>query len=124
MVAMRWILVLLAGLSGCVSPDQWVPAGALIGVGSVAAIGRTPVDAAVSLVSGKDCSVVRVEQGKSYCREPEPPPDPPPFCTRSLARVDCWRSAEAAPSGTRGVADGPTRLTPAQEANRTKGRLF
>ena len=95
-------------------------ATAAVGVGSVAVIGRTPVDAAVSLASGRDCSVVRLDRGQSYCRPEEPPPAPPPYCTPSLGRVDCWREPPLAIPLQRGVADGPTALNPEQEAHRTK----
>ena len=93
---------------------------AAAGAGSVVVIGRTPVDAAVSLARGRDCSVVRLERGLSYCRPEEPPPAPPPYCTRSLGRVDCWREPPLALPMQRGVADGPTTLTAEQEAHRTR----
>jgi hypothetical protein len=60
---------------------------------------------------------VRLDQGKSYCRPPEPPPDPQPFCTRSLARVDCWQDPAHLAGSYRGVGQAPT-LTPEQEENR------
>ena len=93
---------------------------AAVGVGSVAVIGRTPVDAAVSLASWRDCSVVRLDRGLSYCRPLEPPPASPPYCTRSLGRVDCWREPPLAFPMQRGVADGPVALTAEQEAHRTR----
>jgi hypothetical protein len=111
-------------LATCGDPTQATGVGALVGIGSIAAIGRTPVDAVWSLASGRDCSVVRLEKGQSYCREPLPPPEPPPFCTRSLGRVDCWKDPASLPGHPVGVADGPDRLTPAQERERTKGWLF
>jgi len=89
-------------------------------VGSVAAVGRTPVDAAYSLVTGKDCSLVHLDQGKSYCRRTEPKPDAPPYCTRSLGVVDCWLDPAAVPNLGPSVADGPRSLTPVQETNRTR----
>lgn len=49
------------------------PVGALVvadGV-SVAVFGRDLIDIVVSGVSGSDCSVVRLEQRKSYCRPEE-----------------------------------------------------
>jgi hypothetical protein len=95
-------------------------AAAAAGAGSVVVIGRTPVDAAVSLARGRDCSVVRLDRGLGYCRPEEPPPAPPPYCTRSLGRVDCWREPPLALPMQRGVADGPAMLTAEQEAHRTR----
>ena len=106
-------LLLLPLLAGC----EPLGIGAAATIGSVAVIGRTPVDALVSVVAGQDCSVVRLDRGQSYCKPEEAPPAPPPFCTRSLGRIDCW--AEPIP-GRRGVADGPATLTVAQDAHRTR----
>jgi len=61
-----------------------------------------------------------VEQGKSYCRPIEPPPEAPPYCTRSLGVVDCWRDPAALPDRPPEVSAGPRVLTPEQEANRTR----
>ncbi|WP_264715899.1 hypothetical protein [Limobrevibacterium gyesilva] len=115
----RFALLLSLVLPACTPQDRL--AAAALNVGSVPVFGRSIPDVAVSLVSGKDCSVVRLEQGKSYCREAEPPPPRPPFCTRSLGTVDCWSNPEMLSGGPpREVADGPRALTPAQEAYRTR----
>ncbi|MEI7711032.1 MAG: hypothetical protein WCI94_06345 [Rhodospirillales bacterium] len=119
------ICALLPLLAGCAaSPEQWMGGGALLGIGSIAVMGRTPVDAAISLATGRDCSVVRLEKHQSYCRPEEPPPEEPVFCTRSLARVTCWKDPEGLPGHPIGVADGPVGLTAAQEKDRKKGWLF
>lgn len=54
------------------------------------------------------------------CASVEPPPTAPPYCTRTLGKVDCWRQPPLAIPLPPGLADGPTELTPAQEANRTR----
>ena len=115
------VLLLPGLLAGC-GTDPVTLTAAVIGTtaGSVAVIQRTPVDAVVSAVSGKDCSVVRLDQGKTYCRPTEPPPDAPPYCTRSLGVVDCWDDPGEVPGLGRNVAAGPHTLSPAQEANRTR----
>jgi len=117
---MRRLLLLLLLLFLAACDPASLGATAAAGVGSVVVIGRTPVDAVVSLASGRDCSVVRLDRGQSYCRPVEPPPAPPPYCTRSLGRVDCWREPPLAIPLQRGVADGPAMLTPEQEAHRTR----
>ncbi|GGC60019.1 hypothetical protein GCM10011504_42810 [Siccirubricoccus deserti] len=107
-------------LAGCESAMP-VTAGLFIGnIASVTTIGRTLPDAAVSLVTGRDCSLVRLDRGQSYCRAEEPPPVPQPYCTRSIGRVDCWRSPPLAIPPQPGVADGRAVLTAAQEAHRTR----
>ena len=83
-------------------------------------IGRSPLDAVYSLATGKDCSVVRLDGGKSYCRLQEPSPEAPAFCTRSLGVVDCWQDPASLQPLYLGVGDGPDTLTPEQEANRTR----
>ncbi|HYZ34361.1 MAG TPA: hypothetical protein VE684_18995 [Crenalkalicoccus sp.] len=112
------LLLLALALTGCDGTGLGV--GAAVTVGSVATIGRTPVDAVVSLVSGRDCSAVRLDRGLSYCRPEEAPPAPPPYCTRSLGRADCWTRPPPGLPPPRGIADGPATLTPAQEADRTR----
>ena len=116
----RALPLLLLALAGC-DPQTRLALTAL-DIGVVPVFGRTLPDLLVSGATGRDCSLVRVEQGKTYCRGEEPPPAPQPFCTRSLGTVDCWTSAETQPAPLRrGVADGPTHLTPEQEAHRTRG---
>jgi len=87
---------------------------------SIPVFHRAIPDLFVSAVSGRDCSVVHLDEGKPYCTEREPPPDPPTYCTRSLGIVDCWVNPQVLPGPPPEVADGPRALTPAQEANRTR----
>ena len=117
---MRRALPLLFLLTACDPQTRFALTALNIGV--VPVFGRTLPDLFVSGATGRDCSMVRVEQGRSYCRDPEPPPAPPPFCTRSLGTVDCWTGPDTQPlPARRGMADGPTTLTPEQEAHRTRG---
>jgi hypothetical protein len=81
---------------------------------------RAIADLVVSGVTGKDCSVVRLEQGKRYSRPQEAELPRPPFGTRSLGVVDCWADPGALFDHPHEAADGPRSLTPAQEADRTK----
>ena len=63
---------------------------------------------------------MRLDQGKSYCRPIEPPPEPPPYCTRSLGVADCWRDPASLPEpAARARRGSRSTLTPAQEADRT-----
>ena len=115
---MRAALGLLVLLGGCqAAPLTLVAVVGGTVAGSTAVVQRTPVDAAWSLATGRDCSMVRLDQGKSYCRPKEPPPGPVPYCTRSLGVPDCWADPAGQPPE---LADGPRTLTPAQEANRTR----
>jgi hypothetical protein len=120
MAAMRVLPLLAVLLTGCGTPEQMATVGVGVTVGSIAVIQRSPLDAVYSAVTGKDCSIVRMEQGKSYCRPIEPQPETPPYCTRSLGVVDCWRDPASLPDRPPQVADGPRTLTPEQEANRTR----
>jgi hypothetical protein len=120
-IILACVLACAAVLAGCGISDNL---GAAIGTGavvaSVATIQRTPVDALYSLVTGRDCSVVRLDQGKTYCRPIEPEPEPPTYCTRSLGSVNCWKDPDTVPGHPRGVADGPSHLTAEQEADRVR----
>ena len=112
------ILLLLAACGG--TPEQVLTGVGVLGVGSIVVIGRTPFDALYSILSGRDCSVVRFDQGKSYCRPIEPPPEPPPFCTRTLGMANCWRDPASLPDHPSELGDGPRTLTPSQGADRTR----
>jgi hypothetical protein len=101
-------------LAGCQGPPPAPVADAV----SMAATGRTQQDVAVSEAARMDCSALRWGMGNGYCRPVEPPPAPPAYCTRSLGRVDCWAHEDPYGYHQRGVADGPWRLTPEQEADR------
>jgi hypothetical protein len=116
------ILAVLLPLAGCGGPDNLIAGGVAAGVtvASVATIQRTPLDAVYSWWTGRDCSAVRLDQGKTYCRPVEPPPEPPAFCTRSLGSVDCWRDPDTLPNHPHGVADGPAGLNAEQEADRVR----
>ncbi len=115
---MRCLLCLLLLLGGCgVDPLTMTAVAVGATAGSVAVIQRTPIDALWSLATGKDCSAVRLDRGQSYCRPVEPPPGPVPYCTRSLGVADCWADPDGHPPA---LGDGPSTLTPAQEADRTR----
>ncbi len=106
---MRWVFMFLV-LGGCgVQGDLAFTAANLA---MVPVIGRTVPDLVFSLATGRDCSMVRLEQGKTWCREAEGPVAAPAFCTRSLGTVDCWESAALQPlPARRGVAEGPRVVT-------------
>ncbi len=108
-------------LGGCGLTEEAAATIAVGGVaGTIAVLGRSPPDVLVSLVRGQDCSVVRLEAGKTYCKPQEPPPPQPPFCTRSLGVVNCWSDPGTLQDHPTQVADGPMTLSPAQEADRTR----
>ncbi len=118
---MKLLLLSLLLLPGCSPTDGMiVTVGAGVGVISIVTIQRSPLDAVYSLVTGRDCSIVRLDQGKTYCRPVEPPPEPPVYCTRGLGSVNCWQDPATVPGHPRGVADGPSGLTPQQEADRVR----
>ena len=103
---MRPALLLLLALAGCV---EALPITLGVDLASVTVLGRGVGDIAVSAITGRDCSIVRLDKGQTYCaREPS---FREAYCTRTLARVDCW--AAPPPFGTL-VADTPPP-TPAQQ---------
>lgn len=104
-------LALLAGpLGGCVA------AAALGGAeaGSVAVFGRGIVDIGVSAATGRDCSVVHLDRRQDYCAPRERLPGPEPYCSRTLADVQCWSDPQDFVSVPRQIVDTP-HLTTEQE---------
>ena len=72
---------------------------------SVMGTDKTIIDHLVSFQRGKDCSTVRMEQGRTYCREDEPNPQYEGYCYRTLGDVTCYEQpnpgvANAKPVGT------------------------
>lgn len=112
MAAMRARLLLLALLAapGCQADVAGTPASLVVAgasVGSFVVLQRGLFDSVYSLLSGQDCSALHIERRGEYCRTREVAA-PPPFCTRSLATVDCW--TEVQPYGPqRPVGDTPAR---------------
>ncbi len=114
------IAVPAAGLlAGCEAAGEASGAFLAANAAAIPVIHRTPIDLVWSTITGRDCSVVRLDRLQSYCRPIEPPPAPPPYCTRTLGTVDCWRDPAKYTGLPPQVADGPPGLTPAQEANRS-----
>ena len=98
------LLAILLCLPGC-EP-------ALIAVGaaeaaSVTVLGRGVVDLGVSAITGRDCSIVRLDRGATYCAPRERLPGAPPFCTATLGTVQCWANPEAFATLPRQLADTP-----------------
>ena len=77
------LLLLLAALGGC-APVVGVD------IASVAVLGRGLGDVGVSAITGRDCSVVRLDSGKTYCAPRDDTPPRQPFCTRTLGVANCW----------------------------------
>ncbi len=107
-------LALMVSMAGCA--DALLPLAAA-DAASVVVFGRGIADIGVSAVTGRDCSIVRLDRQQTYCAPLEPPYGPAPFCSRTLADVTCWSDPERFVVLPRQVADGPA-LTAAQESNR------
>ncbi len=114
-------LFALLVLTGCgATPEQLLTGVVGGGIASIAIIHRSPFDAVYSLATGRNCSVVWLDRGETYCRPQEPAPETPRFCTKSLGAVDCWSEPSRLPALQHQVADGPHVLTEQQEADRTR----
>ena len=107
-------LVLTILMAGCTDA---LPPLAVADAASVVVFGRGLADIGISAITGRDCSIVRLDRQQTYCAPLEPPYGPAPFCTRTLADVTCWSDPERFAVLPRPVADGPA-LTAAQESNR------
>ena len=91
-------------LSACTEIYSIVPRAAvktvgnfsIIGAGLVMATDKTLSDHLVSYQTGKDCSTVRAEQGRTYCREDEPNPMPVVHCYQTLGDVTCYSAPDPA----------------------------
>lgn len=119
----RFLILLICCFLPTACGTPWTePVAAVAGADlvSVMAFKRDMFDVVWSGLTGRDCSVVRLDRGESYCRTPDPPLPLPPYCTHTLGEVNCWTSPAVLPSPPPGIADAPTQLTPEQEAYRTR----
>lgn len=90
------VLLLIPMLeSGCV---------AALGAGSIALTDKTPIDHVYSLATGKDCSVVRSNQGLTYCLEDEVTPRLDVHCYPTLGETTCYDRRDPYPGGQRELA--------------------
>lgn len=105
------LLCLIASvlLTGCQSFYAASGVFAGISVATLTTMGRSAPDAVVSLIRDRDCSVVRLEQGLSYCVPPDPPPQRAEFCTHSLGTPDCWAHPDRLPGTPIALADTPNQ---------------
>jgi hypothetical protein len=83
-------LCLLTG--GCV---------AAAGGGTVVASGKTPVDHVISLIAGKNCSIVRQNRGLTYCVEDEVQPALRVYCYPTLGDPTCFGAPDPFPGNQR-----------------------
>ena len=104
----RLLLPLLATLAASCHPaaTPFVAVAAADAV-TIAVFHRDGFDLAYSLVSGRNCSVVRLDQGLSYCKPHQQPAPAPLFCARSLGVVDCYADPGGLLQHPRGVGDWP-----------------
>ena len=58
--------------------------------GTAVVTGKRLSDQAISLASGKNCSVNRISQGLTYCVEDEAVPAQNLYCYRTLGEVSCY----------------------------------
>lgn len=72
------------------------PASRLFILDSAVVIGtdKTLADHVTSYKLSKDCSTVRAEQGRTYCREDEPNPLGNQHCYQTLGDVVCYSAAD------------------------------
>lgn len=108
-----WLMVCMSALCGCV-PGTVVPVAGLAGL-DIAAFHRSVPDMVYSAVTGRDCSIVRLDRDESYCKPPPAPLPPQPYCTRSLGGVDCWAAGADMPNQAPQLAQGRYGLTPEQQ---------
>lgn len=77
------LLALALPLAGC--------AEALVAsTSSLMTTDKTLPDQLISLAARKDCSILRRQRGRTYCREDEPNPAPNVYCFHTLGRAECF----------------------------------
>lgn len=86
-------------LSGCSSATSLYPTTLPAQITALLAVEGTSViltdktigDHIISHYSGKNCSSVRLEQGRTYCVEDEANPVADVYCYRTLGSITCYK---------------------------------
>jgi len=99
------IVVLILGACSAVFP----PAAAVEGVSAVST-GKTFSDHFVSLASGKNCSTVRSNTGRTYCKENERNPTPKVWCYRTIGKPVCYDRPDPYQGNQRKMGDNDHNL--------------
>jgi len=95
------VIVVLLTLGGC----ALLPPVALVEGATAVGTGKPLSDHIVSYSSGKNCSTVRSNSGRSYCEEEEANPSPRVWCYRTLGNVTCYDKPDPLAGKQRRVGD-------------------
>lgn len=95
-----------------------VPPVALTDWATVGLTDKTIEDHVVSVISGKNCSTVRTNQGRTYCVEDELNPEPKVHCYRTLASVTCYDKPDPYGNGHQRVDESTHNLLGRKETKR------
>lgn len=87
---LRFLCLIGTLLVAACDPGTYIAASGASLMGS----DKTLVDHAVSIGSGKDCSVLRTERGLTYCKEDMPKVRQNLYCYRDLGGVTCYDRAD------------------------------
>ncbi|MBT4933692.1 MAG: hypothetical protein HOL66_08400 [Rhodospirillaceae bacterium] len=98
---------ILFSLGACTS--LFSPISAVEGVSAVST-GKTFSDHIVSYASGKDCSTVRTNNGRTYCQENEPNPKPKVWCYRTIGKPVCYDRPDPYQGNQRKMGDNDHNL--------------
>ena len=87
------LLTTLLALAGCslvaAAPSLVPPLAGLEGV-SIMGTKKSLADHYVSLTTGKHCSILRRDEGRTYCEEDEKATPEEVYCYRTLGNVTCY----------------------------------
>lgn len=75
------------------------------------ATGKTMSDHVVSVVSGKNCSSVRANNGQNFCVEDDVPPPQNIYCYPTLGSVTCYDRPDPHKGRYRTLGDNDTSLS-------------
>jgi len=99
--------IVLISLAACNA--LYTPIAAIEGASAVGT-GKTFSDHLVSYASGKDCSTVRSNSGRTYCRENEPNPTAKVWCYRTLGKPVCYNRPDPFSGNQRKIGDNDHNL--------------